>query len=112
MVVAPLEINGCTAASFMDATGGLDQRTLIWGPASLFDPLKKCIKVKVGQTVRWAGDFTAHPLVQDEGTTPTPIAGKSGGGVGSYDVEFTAVGTFGYLCTEHGSMTGAIYVVP
>jgi plastocyanin len=112
---AALEINGCTAASYADATGGTDPRTLIWGPANMFDTLnpKKCMKVQVGQTVTWAGDFTSHPLEPLGGTAGTPITAKNSGGVTTHTATFTAAGTYGYHCTAHqASMRGAIFVVP
>lgn len=68
-----------------------------------------CLKVKKGGSVTWSGDFGAHPLAPKGGDAPNPIAVVTSGSPKS--VTFDAVGTFGFVCTVHSSMTGAISVV-
>lgn len=63
--------------------------------------------VKKGQTIAFEGDFTVHPLVASGGDTPNPFTSVPPTG----KVTFSAVGTFGFVCSTHASMTGAIEVV-
>ena len=75
---------------------------------------ERCMKIKVGQTVTWSdgasgpADFVSHPLGANGGDTPNPVPNvdKATG-----NVTFTKAGTFGYLCTNHPAMIGAIQVV-
>jgi plastocyanin len=94
----------CT--SYVDRTAAGADRTLPWVLSISANPTR-CMKVAVGQTVTWAGSFSTHPLINDGGDTPNPIAGHDASG----NVTFTAAGTFGYLCSVHATMTGAIQVV-
>lgn len=75
----------------------------------------KCVRVRLGQTVTFQGDFGPHPMTQACG----PVTGLFNASSGSsLSVTFTeALGTYGYYCTQHGSqsgtgMAGAIEVVP
>jgi plastocyanin len=63
------------------------------------------MRIKVGQSVRFDGDFVEHPLVAFGGDTPNPVSAEA-------EVVFSEPGLYGYLCTTHASMTGAIWVVP
>ena len=63
------------------------------------------MKIKAGQTVTWKGDHTLHPLGAKGGDASNPIKEAE-------TVTFPAAGTFGYVCTAHATMTGAILVVP
>jgi plastocyanin len=76
----------------------------VWD-ASVPLQLARCMKIKAGQSVEFAGDFIEHPLSAFGGDTPNPIFSQA-------SVLFPEPGLFGYLCTIHGSMTGAIWVVP
>ena len=107
---AAAALNGCT--TYVDHTAG-NVLTLAWDFPIASDP-NRCSKIKAGAKVTWTGGattFTTHPLAALGGTTPTPIAGKTGTDA-SYTVTFPAAGTFGYVCTNHSNMKGAILVVP
>ena len=68
-----------------------------------------CAKIKVGQTLTFAGDFAAHPLVPEGGDSPNPIPATSSGT--NKIVSFPSAGTFGFGCSVHATMRGAILVV-
>lgn len=75
----------------------------------------RCVKVTVGTTVTFRGNFASHPLEPSGGDTPTPIPSQTmdkddGGGL---DVTMTSEGTYGFECAFHPTlMFGAIEVVP
>lgn len=102
-------VNGCT--QFEDESVQGATAYINWK-----NPLaqaEKCIQIKVGQKVTFGGDtnFATHPLVPFNGTVPSPIVARSTGDA-EYDVTFTAVGTYGFQCTNHPVMMGAIKVIP
>jgi plastocyanin len=73
-----------------------------------------CLRLHLGQSVTFVGDFGPHPLSQACG----PVTGLFSAGLGnSFTTTFTAgLGVYGYFCSEHGSsngsgMAGAIEVV-
>ena len=105
---APLLINGCT--SFVDRTAPDASRRLAWDDGIAHDPAR-CMHVRIGQTVTWAGDFNEHPLGPYRGAEPSPIVAKADSSA-SHNVTFTTPGTFGYLCGDHPEMIGAIFVAP
>ncbi|HEY6558866.1 MAG TPA: hypothetical protein VI072_16390 [Polyangiaceae bacterium] len=92
-------VNGCV--QYVDRTSDGDVQTMPWDDDIAFSP-ERCMKVRVGQTVVFAGDFEEHPLAPDGGDTPSPI---------DEETLFDQPGVFGYYCTSHPSMTGAIWVV-
>ncbi len=98
----PPTVNGCS--SFIVATGPQDDRDIPWDFPIATDP-RRCLQVKVGQTVTWTGNFTIHPLAPLGGDAPNPISATG-------TTTFPGAGTFGYTCTSHSSMRGAIRVVP
>ncbi len=98
-------LNGCTATDYVDRTAATADRTITWG----FGQTPKCMKIAVGQRVTFNGDFTQHPLVEKGGSTPNPFASPKGTG-GTRTVDFGPAGTFGYECSIHTSITGAILV--
>ncbi len=98
-------VNGCT--TFVDKTDGAADRSLVFDFDIATNP-DRCMKVKVGQDVSWTGVSSFHPLAPSGGTTPSPIQATTTDAT----VTFTAAGTFGYVCSNHASMTGAIQVVP
>ncbi|MBK6460288.1 MAG: hypothetical protein IPF92_04670 [Myxococcales bacterium] len=103
---SPPVVNGCT--SFVDATAvaaGITWDLAVGGAPG------RCLKIKVGQSVTWAGNFTSHPLKASGGTTPSPIVNGQQGDT-DVTIQFDAAGVYGYVCEFHGSMTGAIQVVP
>jgi plastocyanin len=73
------------------------------------------VKVRLGQTLTFSGDFGSHPLDQSCGPLRNVITWHRGS---SWSVTFTnALGIYGYYCNQHGSpngsgMAGAIEVVP
>jgi plastocyanin len=94
----------CTA--YVDRTAAGADRNLNWVLSISSNPAR-CMTVQVGQTVTWSGSFSSHPLINDGGDTPNPIEGHDATG----HVTFTKAGTFGYICSIHATMTGAIQVV-
>ena len=97
----PGSVNGCTTYADETAAGG----AIAWD----FNVTPKCVKVKVGQTVTWTGDFSIHPLAAFNGDTPNPITTGSGG---TSKITFPTAGTFGFHCLVHPAMLGAVQVVP
>jgi hypothetical protein len=113
--LGPTAINGCT--NFADGTVMMSDRYINWGvsdgtPAGFPTLAERCLEVKVGQAVTFGGDFTNHPLAPFNGDSPNPIAAHTGSTQEDYTVTFTAVGTFGYHCTVHAPMMGAVHVIP
>jgi plastocyanin len=98
-------LNGCAAADYVDRSDPSADRTVTWG----FGQTPKCMKIAAGQRVTFNGDFTQHPLVEKGGDSPNPFASPKGTG-GTRTVDFGPVGTFGYECSIHASITGAILV--
>jgi hypothetical protein len=99
-------INGCTG--FKDHTDPSDERLINWDFAIATTP-DRCMRIKVGQSVTWTGNFNVHPIAVKDGVTPSPIAEID---TASGKVTFPMQGTFGYGCTTHPAMSGAIDVVP
>lgn len=79
---------------------------MVWDLTVASSP-SRCMTVKKGQTVAFEGNFTSHPLVAAGGDSPNPFASVADTG----KVTFAATGTFGFVCSNHSSMTGAIKVV-
>jgi hypothetical protein len=95
-------INGCN--SYTDGT------TIAWSITSA--PPSTCLRVTKGGKVTFNGDLTSHPIAASGGDgAGTPFATVSDTGT-SKEFTFDTVGTFGFVCTNHPSMTGAIEVVP
>ncbi|HEY2368198.1 MAG TPA: hypothetical protein VGH87_17490 [Polyangiaceae bacterium] len=104
----PEVVNGCDTFTDMTANGAT-----IDGPSNAvpaqFAP--NCVHVKVGQSVTWNVDLSAHPLAAFGGTSPSPIPETTSGT--SVTVMFSAPGTFGYHCLAHPTiMFGAVFVSP
>lgn len=118
--VTPTTVNECTDADF-DAVASFPAGgdftkfpgadiSFPTGPAAT-QYGNRCVKVKVGDVVSFAGSFTDHPLAPSGGTTPSPITSTSTGTTTSFTM--TTAGTFGFHCTAHPTtMFGAIRVVP
>jgi plastocyanin len=97
----PSHVNGCFA--FVDRTDEAASRTIVWDDALIFDPAR-CLRVRVGQTVVFAGNHDNHPMMPKGGDTPNPVGPTA---------VFTQPGVFGYECIPHPSeMNGAVEVVP
>lgn len=75
----------------------------------------RCVKIKAGQKITFAGAFNNHPLQAFGGDTPSPIpaltnAAQDGGVL---EITFPTPGKFGFRCQFHPFiMNGAIKVVP
>lgn len=95
-------LNGCT--TYVDRTAEGASREITWGFSVASTP-EACMKIKVGQTVTWKGDHMLHPLGAKGGDASNPIKEAQ-------TITFPAAGTFGFVCTAHSTMTGAIVVVP
>jgi plastocyanin len=107
---AAAAINGCTTFTDMTADGGVITGPSTGTPAQ-YSP--NCVHVKVGQSVTWNSDFTAHPLTPSSGvgTQPNPITATSTGT--TVTIAFPAAGTFAYNCGIHSTtMQGAVEVTP
>jgi hypothetical protein len=100
---APVVLNDCKA--FKDLSGAADTRTIPW-TIPLVAP-ERCMTIKKGQTVTWNGDFGPHPLVVKGGDLPSPIADVD---PAVKTATFDTAGLFGYECSNHPSMIGAINV--
>lgn len=98
----PPALNGCT--TYVDRTADTASRDITWGFSVASTP-EACMKIKVGQTVTWKGDHTLHPLGAKGGDASNPIKEAE-------TITFAAAGSFGFVCTAHSTMTGAIVVVP
>lgn len=99
----------CT--EYLDLTDALATRTISFGP-NFYSP--KCIRIRAGQTVTFAGEFSSHPL-RRASCSPTGIADASSGTSRAFTL--STLGVHGYHCNLHGTdaglgMAGAIQVVP
>jgi len=94
-------LNGCTV--YVDRTEDSASRTLAWTDELAYAP-ERCLKIRVDQRVTFSGDFVEHPLAPLRGDTPNPVTAPS--------AVFPDTGVFGYVCTTHPPMIGAIWVVP
>lgn len=82
----------------------------------------RCLAVSPQTTVRWTGDFLAHPLWPSAcsgNVAANPIRDVADPSQPKLEVEFGQPGTFPYYCPYHASdgpspsgMCGVIYVVP
>lgn len=99
---SPSELNGCE--KYENQVAPSASRTIVWDGTVAAQP-GRCMKIKAGQSVEFDGDFIEHPLSAFGGDSPNPISSQT-------SVRFAEPGLFGYLCTIHGSMTGAIWVIP
>jgi plastocyanin len=100
---------GCS--SFTDATAPGADRTVHFQDFS-YDP--KCLLVRAGQTVTFAGDFIRHPLTPSCGPELV-LDNRDTRTTASFVLE--NAGFYGYYCLDHGNpqgdvMSGAIEVVP
>jgi plastocyanin len=94
--------------TYVDRSDTGATRTIQWDLDVRTRP-EHCMQVKVGQKVKWNGDFTQHPL-EGQGAEPDNPIHADIGDIG--EITFSKAGTFGYGCGFHEQMTGAIKVVP
>jgi plastocyanin len=109
----PPLVNGCAVADFAasDHTAASDPRAIGFPQGIAPGPYTpSCMTVRVGQSVTWTGDFTAHPLESFGGDAMSPITPMTMGTMAS--VTFATPGVFGFHCANHPStMLGAIKVI-
>jgi plastocyanin len=112
-------VNDCNGGDYSDHTAEADaQGTHLKWDETIADSNDRCIKVKVGSTVTFDGNFTEHPLEASGGDANNPLAGikervANPGTPEEYaPTPFKATGVFGYKCPKHPKMKGAILVVP
>jgi plastocyanin len=114
---APQELNGCTASSFADLSEQAEPVVQIASEGLKFTP--PCVATSPGQTLRFEGSLTAHPLAPGNaedsaaGSPNNPIERISSGS--SVELRFDAAGTYPYYCELHSfgagmGMAGAVYV--
>lgn len=107
--VNPTGLNLCTV--YVDRTAAGDDRSISFLQGTLPTDVERCMKVKAGQTVTFTtSNFLTHPLVAAGGDTPSPIRPQTAGSGENFVMP--TPGVYGYKCTTHGTMTGAIWVVP
>lgn len=99
-------LNGCT--EYVDRTAPDADRSMAWDYAIADDPAR-CMKIRVGQSVVFVGDRDAHPIDARGGDAANPFLNAF---ARPQDVfTFDRPGVFGYYCTLHEQMLGAIWVV-
>jgi plastocyanin len=98
-------VDDCAEANYLDRSGPAADRALHWDYSFAGDP-ERCLKIRVGQSVQWEGNFGDHPLEGHEGDRPNPIDSHADG-----LVRFDRPGIFGFRCNFHLEMRGAIWVV-
>jgi hypothetical protein len=96
-------IKGCE--KYQDRSGADASREITWDFSVTTAP-ERCMFIKVGQTVSWAGNLETHPLAVDDIAVDDLKKVAPGA-----QVTFTKPGTFGFECTFHTEMMGAIHVV-
>ena len=98
----PASLNGCSA--YVDRTADAAGREITWDFPVSSTP-EACLKIKVGQSVTWKGDFVLHPLASKGGDSPSPITNVA-------TTKFEKAGLFGWVCTAHPRMQGVVQVAP
>jgi plastocyanin len=92
---------GCTA--FTDLSAPSATRTVTFGSNHVYVP--RCIRVRFGQQVTFAGSFGTHPMQQACGPATALLQNQSGT---TFTVTMDqALGVFGYYCNVHGTATGS-----
>lgn len=102
---------GCS--SYIDGTAGGRTITFDNGNTTY---LPNCLRISMGQSVTWMGDFTMHPLRSAPGNPGVGVIASTDTGA-SQSFTFNTTGFYGYYCNIHGSaagtgMSGTIQVVP
>jgi plastocyanin len=100
-------VNSCK--NFKDETAVGSARAITWDFAVASAP-ERCMRIKVAQTVAWNGNFSLHPLGGQGGKTPNPVDGADQS-TSTASVTFPTAGTYGFVCTAHPAMQGAIEVI-
>lgn len=114
------DFNGCVAADYEDQSATDAPRIIGIATQGLsFTP--PCLTIKAGQTVRWEGSLSSHPLAPGNpddasaGSPDNPIRATSSGQ--SVEFEFPDAGTYPYYCELHSfgngqGMAGVVHVKP
>lgn len=110
-------LHGCTAAMYVDQTGGTanDRMIMTQGTSNAFD--YPCMTIRAGQGVMFMWAFSRHPLAPglapgEAGMAPdmTPITPFNTGSV--HTITFRTPGLYPFYCTAHPStMKGVIQVL-
>lgn len=99
-------INACT--EYVDRTADDADRTLPWDFGIQNDP-RRCIKIRVGQSVTFRASILAHhPIQAWGGDTPNPFTNAY---ATTSVFTFSQAGVFGFICEIHFGMEGAVWVV-
>jgi plastocyanin len=98
--------------AFEDLTGQPNPTVSFGGLDDVYSP--KCIRLRLGQSVTFSGEFVTHPLDQACGL-PSGLLRQSTGASARFTLD-SEPGVIGFFCTTHGSaagsgMAGAIEVV-
>jgi plastocyanin len=112
-------VNGCNGGDYSDHTADADaQGTHVKWDESIASSNDRCIKVRVGSTVTFEGDFAKHPMSASGGESVNPLAGIGERIANPASPEefaptkFEKTGVYGFVCSKHPEMKGAILVVP
>ncbi|MFO0679789.1 MAG: hypothetical protein U0169_24910 [Polyangiaceae bacterium] len=111
-------VNGCDIATAFDQTGV--SNVPVTFPNGNFTYAPKCIKVSVGASVDFAGNFASHPMSGGSvvGGVETPASGGPFVPTTNFGTSrsfvMTTAGTYPYYCIPHGTIgeSGAVFVVP
>jgi len=114
------DFNGCVAADYDDQSA-TDAARVIQIAANGLNFSPRCLSIAAGQTVRFEGSLSAHPLAPgnpdhaDAGSADSPIRATSSGS--SVEFTFPESGTFPYYCELHSfgngeGMAGVVHVKP
>jgi plastocyanin len=106
--IEPERINGCFESTALDNTPDGAVRELPLDVAELAVQPRRCMRILVGQTVRFTGIGNAHPLSL-EVTDPSWIERKAATPEIA-DVTFAAPGVYRFGCLVHHDVHGAIFV--
>jgi len=114
------EFNGCASERFVDRSDSAAMRIVSFGGRNGSDEFgyaPACITIAAGETVRFSGDFSTHPLSPgtgphglNDGTPGNPIPRTPSGSM--LDVPFPTAGTYPYFCEMHvaSGMAGVVHV--
>ncbi|MEY4514659.1 MAG: hypothetical protein RLZZ450_6781, partial [Pseudomonadota bacterium] len=118
-VVAPFAtLNNCSETDYVERSAESESRVIQIAPTGLaFAP--KCMTIVAGQSVRWEGSLTAHPLAPGNadsatvGSPGSPIKTTTTGT--SVEFSFPTPGSYPYYCELHSfgpgdGMSGVVHV--
>jgi plastocyanin len=98
------------ALSTASATFGV-MHTVQFGGSVGFAYSPKTFTANVGDTVKWTGDFSMHPLSST--TIPAnAVTWHNGSGTAPFEYAIKVAGTYDYKCDVHSGMTGSFTVNP